>query len=219
VHSTDAADVGVSARPRGTIVFVRPACDQLIFVYTGWERGLQVDPIQFFNRTRLLERNVVIFQDRRRAFYQKGVSSSLDSFDALLRWQIEFRASLPHVRRVFCLGTSTGGFAALLAGHLLGVDHVWAFGPMTMLPPARTRRDLHEVAPARGDLQLALQVGNDKTTYGVYYNARYKRDVTAAMRLATCPRVTLCPQPGDDHNVVKTLLDLGKLETLLPAVC
>jgi hypothetical protein len=209
--------IEMSARPKGATVFVRPGSDQLFFVYTGQSRGVGVNPLDFFKQTRLLERNVVILQDRYHAFYQRGVSATIDSFDALLAWQCAFRESLPHVRRVFCLGTSLGGYAAILAGRFLNADQVWAFGPMTVLPDVPSLRGV-TVAPERRDLRLALAADQGATTYAVYYNEREEHDAEDARRLAKHPRVRLWPKPGDGHNVVKTLLERGELETLLPPV-
>ncbi len=218
VRPSSRPGIQLSARPRGAMVFVRPASEQLFFVYTGILRGMMgVNSLEFFGRTRLLERNVVIFQDPYRAFYQRGISSRISSFDALLQYQREVRESLPHVRRVYCLGTSLGGYAALLAGHLLGVEHVWAFGPMTLLPDVFPLRGI-TVAPERRDLKIGLSMDNGKTTFAVYYNQRYEQDKIAALRVADKPRVVLWPQPGEGHNVVETLMTLGKLEAVLPPV-
>jgi hypothetical protein len=206
----------MSARPQGAAIFIRPASNQLFFIYTGRSRGVGVDPLDFFKQTRLFERNVVIFQDRFRACYQRGISPAIPSFESLLQWQTTLLASLVHVRRVFCLGTSLGGYAALLAGHTLAVERVWAFGPRTVLSDEPDERRTSG-SPHRGDLGVALSRDNGTTAFDVYYNEGHAEDAAAANRLAHCPRVTLSPQRGDGHNVVKTLLDRGTLVTLLPA--
>ena len=207
----------MTARRAGAITFVRPASNQLFFVYTGRARGVGVNPIDFFAQTRLLERNVVVLQDRHRAFYHRGVSAAVPSFDALLGWLTAFRDSLPHVRRVFCLGTSVGGYAALLSGHLLGVEQVWAFGPPTVLPDVPSLRGV-SVAVERRDLAVALASDNGRTKCEIYYNGHDEADGAAAARIAGCPRVTLWSQPGHDHNVVKTLLETSRLAAVLPEV-
>jgi hypothetical protein len=176
-----------------------------------------INPIVFFNKTRLLERNVVIFQDRHAAFYQKGISPALESFEAFLRWQIEFRERLTHVRRLFCLGTSMGGYAALLFGYLLRAEAVWAFSPATRLGRKRLAQ-IGDVAVPRERAHLAtlLRSSNGITNYNVYYSQDQRRDEVAAMRIANCDGMKLWPRPRGGHNIVKTLLEDGELERLLP---
>jgi hypothetical protein len=178
-------------------------------VYTGWFGGVSVDPAKFFGLTRLLEHNVVVFQDGYQALYQRGISGEIDSFDALLAWQREFRSRLPHVRRLFCLGNSSGGYAALLAGYLLRADRVWAFAPPTRFWDLVTSAP--GLAPERRDLAIQLGADNGVTLYDIFFNETHARDRDAAARIAGCPGVRLWPQPGSGHNVVKTMIEHGTL--------
>jgi hypothetical protein len=208
----------ISASPKGAIVLVREESDQLFYVYTGVARGLMINPILFFKKTRLLERNVVIFQDRERAFYQKGVSPALNTFEAFLAWQAAFHERMPHVRRLFCLGTSMGGYAALLFGHLLGAEEVWAFSPSTALG-RRRRAQMSDVVIPRERSNLATLLGTPNgshTKYNVFYSRDLRRDELAAKRIARCDGVTMCPQPEGGHNIVNVLLERDQLDTLLP---
>jgi hypothetical protein len=210
----------VSASPKAAMVHIRKQSEQLFFVYTGIARALMVNATQFLSQTRLMLRNVVIFQDATRSCYLRGVSPELDSFEALLAWQIAFRDSQPHVRRVYCVGTSMGGYAALLFGHMLGAEAVWAFGPPTV--PSRDAAGFvavpDEVPPERADLAVLLGRPNGRTKYHVYYNERFAADSAAAAHIAHCEGVSLWPQPGDGHNVVGGLLERNVLRNVFPPV-
>jgi len=206
--------------PKAAMVHVRTQSEQLFFVYTGASRALMVNATLFLSQTRLMLRNVGIFQDTTRSCYLRGISPELDSVETFLDWQITFRDSLPHVRRVFCLGTSMGGYAALLFGYMLRAEAVWAFGPPTAL-----RRDAGDavivppdVPPERADLALLLSRPNGRTKYHVYYNEGCDIDRVAATHIAQCEGVSLWPQPGEDHNVVSGLLERNVLRTVLPPV-
>jgi hypothetical protein len=198
-------------RKGSVITLPRPGSDQLFFVYTGRAQRLGLDPRAFFMRTRLFERNVALLRDEHGAFYQRGVSSSLDSFEALLGWHHEYRASLPHVRRVFCLGTSMGAYAAILFGYLLKAEQVWALGT-----PATRLDDAQGIPANRADLAALLARPNGVTTFHVHYSEGCARDVEAIQRISGCQGVRLHPHPGEFHAVVRTMLDRGALETLLP---
>jgi hypothetical protein len=199
-------------RKGGVITLPRPGSDQLFFVYTGTACRLGgLDPRAFFKRTRLFERNVALLRDEHSAYYQRGLSSSVDSFEALLAWHHEYRSGLPHVRRVFCLGTSRGAYAAILFGYLLKAEQVWALGtPTTRLD------DVGGIPSDRGDLAALLARPNGVTTYHVHYSEGCGPDAKAVQRIAGCEGVRLHPHPGRVHNVALTMLERGSLETLLP---
>ena len=208
----------ITVKPKGAIVFVREESDQLAYVYTGGARGLMINPILFLNRTRLLERNVVIFQDKYSAFYQRGISSQLSTFEDFLDWQIAFRERLSHVRRVFCLGTSAGAYAALLFGRLLEAEEVWAFGAPTEIDQSSQERAFAglSIPPERLDLAHLLGKPNGKTIYNLYFNEGCAGDAAAAQRVAGCEGVRLWPQPGNEHDVLSVMFQQGWLGTLLP---
>ncbi len=174
-----------------------------------------LDPRQFFQQTRLIERNVVFLRDDGCSYYQRGVPS-LESFDTLLGWHHELRDSMPYVQRLFCLGTSMGAYAAILFGHLLKVEQVWAFAPPTSRLPQALVDEL-DLPPARADLESLLAQPNGVTRFHVHFNEGCARDARTAARLAQFEGVTLHPQQGGDHNVVHTLMERGLLRELLPA--
>jgi CRP-like cAMP-binding protein len=201
--------------PQGVTVLLREQSDQLYFVYTGLTGRLMTDPRAFFQETRLFDRNIVMFRDLFQSFYQKGISAQLNTFDAFLEWQVAFRQQQqPRIRQVFCIGTSMGGYAALLCGHLLGVDEVWAFSPLT-IPRADVIASV-EIPPERRDLAVLLSRWNGRTRYNVVYNASSESDAVAAESLAACQGVTLRPQAGGGgHNVVGDLYLRGELHAVL----
>lgn len=201
---------GLGPPAKGVVTLVRERSDQLFYVYAGAKGRLMLDPRKFFRKTRLFERNVAFLRDARPRFYLRGVPS-LDSFDALLDWQTALPQQLAHVRRRFCLGTSMGAYAAILFGHLLKVEQVWAFGP-----PLTLLGRFQEAPPAHRDLALLLSSPNGVTRFHVHYNETVRRDRESAQRLAGCSGVTLHPHDGDGHNVVETLIERGLLDGLLP---
>ena len=198
--------------PPGVTVSTRHASNQLFHIYLGGVSS-PAAPINFFGETRLLERNIAIFRDRYSAFYQRGVSSELPSFEALLQWQLEFRRSCAHVRRFFCVGTCSGGYAALLFGHLLRAETVWAFEPLTR--PDDWLDDA-AIPPERADLSVLLARWNGRTTYNIYRSTEEVKNRENLGRLASCPGVNSRPVPARPGSVLKHLIDQGGLETLFP---
>jgi hypothetical protein len=203
----------------------------LYFLYAGADRGVMINPAVFLTETGLFDQNLVIVQDRWNAYYQCGVSPELSSFEALLAWQQQVREAMTHIRRVFCVGACMGGYAAILFGHLLRVEEVWAFGAVTQLPEgvdrrcARARAELDgarpseagapwAIAPNRADLGMALQPSNGVTRYNLFFHEQYHAHADAARHLASHENVILRPRSGDAYNIVQTLYD----QALLPVV-
>jgi len=200
-------------REAGAAMFVRPHSNQLFLVYTGMKQRLMGNPAQFFSKARLLERNIVVFQGRPRTYYRDGISDQINSFEAFLSWQRALCEQLPHVERVFCMGTSIGGYAAILYGYYLGVEAVWAFSPRTIV----TEQTMSgQQGPASSDLAELLTRSNGKTEYHIYYNRRSEIDESAAVRLGGASGVSLWPQDGEGHMVVQSLIDSERLPSLFP---
>jgi hypothetical protein len=156
----------------------------------------------------LVGKNFVVLRDVRRRCYQRGISDELSSIPKIHRWMQDYVAQQDHVRRVFCLGTSWGGYAALVFGHLLKAEMVWAFAPATYLYWAGQ--------PYR-DVRTILSEGNRVTRYSVHYSSGNPYDLHAARRLRACPGVQLVSHPGRAHDVLGALARRKGIRDLLPA--
>ena len=208
VHvSPDPAQIGPTDIP----VHVRETSDRLFFVYTGQAKSLLMNPQTFCQKAGLFDHNLVVFEDPFVAYYAKGVSDSVNTFEALLDWERGLRQRLSHVRRTFCLGTSMGAFAAILHGHALCAEVVWAFAPKTIIDNAPSA--VESAQPT--DLKAVLDNSNGVTRYELYYNDGFVADRESALRLGQCDGVVLKPQNARNPNVVKTLDTLG----LMAGVC
>lgn len=221
-------DVGLNPEPsrskkrRDSVVALkRPECPQLFFVFQGHGHQLLLDPLEFLRETDLVSRNLAMFRDQRRAFFQLGVSDQFPDWESLLTWQREFRAGLPGVEETYCVGTSAGSLAAIQFGYHLQVDAVWAFGPNTRIDvdtfaekPGRAR--LKDLPQDRLDLAHLLATSNGKTEYHLVYSEDEQQDRRHSEHLADCPGVTLHPKPGSDHNVLLGMRDRDELADLFP---
>ena len=189
----------------GTLV--RKHCRQLFFVFAGSGGQIMMDPSAFLRASGLLRRNLVLLRDAAQARYR--YSRDVADLLRLVEWQRKELAELDHVTEVHCLGASLAGYSALVSGHLLCADGVWAFAPPTALAAP-------DVRPEYRDLALLLATWNGKTRYHVFYNERCRPDREAARRLAGCPGMELHPEDGNDHLVVRSLVESGRLVRVLP---
>jgi acyl carrier protein len=118
------------SRPEGVVVFEAPECSQVFVLFLGQTLNLDAKAdLEFFKDGGLEDRNILIFDDPYVESYRSGVSPSLPTPAAICEWCRHWIAERPHLEHVYCIGVSAGGPMALVAGHSLGAEMVWAFAP------------------------------------------------------------------------------------------
>jgi len=192
VESSGSVRVGLNAR-----------CAQLFIVFSGRGDGLFYSPQRYRLFSGIADRNLLMLRDVTRQFYTAGISNDLRSMEALGAWLTGFRAGLPHVREVHCVGSSMGAFGALLFGALIGASTVLAFGP--------GQTQYNDV-----DLEVLLARSKGKTQCRLYFAEANSEDRKVANVLGKLPGMTLFPQPGDDHLVLRSMDLAGTLPGVLP---
>ena len=198
----------------------------LIIAFSGGAQKLGVPVRQFFEVTKTLGYSRILLRDKYYMFYHHGVDRKRHDWPKLLNYLgTEIERLSP--KQVFCIGTSSGGYAALVAGYYLGADYVHAFGAQTRIavdrgsirnalyPSNRRRlsRSKRAFRPAF-DLASLLKEPNNKTTYFLHYCACHEVDCAYAERLAGLPSVTTFGYPCSGHAVAIFLAKkrwLGKL--------
>lgn len=121
-----------AAAPAGSIaVFEAPACAQLFITFTGRGRDVGMDSAEFFKLAALDRRNIIVLHDPRERSYKDGVSDTLPTKAAVCAWLAAWIAERPHIVEVYCVGFSSGGPMAMIAGHHLRAKTVWALAPRT----------------------------------------------------------------------------------------
>lgn len=198
-----------------TVIRARIDCAQLFNLYMGHGPGLMLPPLQFISKTKLLNRNLLSFRDRYVRFYQDGIGSNVQGLERFLSYQRQERDLMSWVKHSYCIGSSVGGYAAILSGHVNEAETVWAFAPPAEIPE-NMRSSQFPPPPSYWDLSELLSTHNGVTTYNIYYNLSEPKDVAAAERLGNLPGVKLHPQAGEGHGVIFELLRTGALETMMP---
>ena len=166
-----------------------------------------VDAFEFMGTLSQLGTKCLFVRDSHRLWYQGGIAGVGPSVDALAEGISELidRAA---VERVVFLGASSGGYAAILFGGLLGAHEVLAFSPQTFLDPERRaaagdRRWPEESArmearldPRYADLKPLLESHAGRGVAQVirlHYALEEERDVAHAGHLSSVQGVDLFP--------------------------
>ena len=207
----------IEERPDGAlIVWPRENSSRLYYMFHGMAGGLGIQPLTVLRESGLVHNNLVLLKDYYRFFYQAGLNREITDVDAIIARLRRCREELPHVRQTFCSGPSSGGYAAILFGHYLQVDVVYAFAPVTLINLADLKKyggskDISRIIEQHRDLAKLLARYNGRTRYKLFYCAGHVRDRKYAERLQDLPGVELCPQPGTTHNVIQALYESGRL--------
>ena len=207
----------IEERPDGAlIVWERESSSQLYYVFHWMAGGLGLPPLTVLRDTGLIHNNLVLLKDYYRFFYQAGLNREITDVDATIARLRRCREELPHVRQTFCCGPSSGGYAAILFGHYLQVDVVYAFAPVTLinlddLKKFGGSKDISRITEEHRDLARLLAKHNGRTRYKIFYCEGNVRDRAYAVRIQDLPGVELYPQPGNTHNAIQTIYESGRL--------
>jgi hypothetical protein len=199
----------------------------LIIAFSGGAQKLGLPVHQFFEVTKTLGYSRILLRDKYYMFYHHGVDRKRHDWPKLLNYLgTEIERLSP--KQVFCIGTSSGGYAALVAGYYLGADYVHAFGAQTRIavdrdsirnalyPSNRQRLSKSRRAFRQAfDLAPLLKEPNNKTTYFLHYCACHEVDCAYAERLAGLPSVITFGYPCSAHAVAIFLAKKRFLGTLL----
>ena len=202
---------------------------RLIIAFTGFQGGLNVPVFDFLGATGMLSASRILLRDPLQLLYLKGCRPDEPSFERLLA-RLRREIELLGARHVSCVGTSGGGFAAMLFGHLLAADRVHAFAPTvegSVLLSVRHRdwAQLKQRTAPRHllmeithpwlwkylDLHKLLSRWNGRTEFTVHVCGDNSGDMLRVERLRGTPHVRIEAHPCRTHQVAKYLIRTGKL--------
>jgi hypothetical protein len=210
----------IEEHPEGAlIVRERETSSQLYYAFHGMAGRLGMQPLTVLRETGLMHTNLILLKDYYRFFYHAGLNREITDIDAVIARLRRCREELPHVRQTFCFGMSAGGYAAILFGHYLQVDVVYAFAPATvidldLLKKHGGRNEVWRITEEHRDLALLLAKHNGRTRYKIFYCDGCGRDRSFAKHLKGLPGVELYPHPGNTHNVIQALFESGRLREI-----
>jgi pimeloyl-ACP methyl ester carboxylesterase len=184
---------------------------------------------EFLSVTETFPVKRLFVRDPRQAWYHCGMphhgwtlSSVVESLRDLIAQH--------DVDRLVVVGSSSGGYAALVFGTLLGADSVLCFAPQTVLDlEILASMDDHRWDPVLGplnragmldrrwiDLRRALPAARcADTRYEIFFDDSFRVDRIHAERLSGIEGVRLYRFGRGGHRLVRMLRDSGALEQIL----
>jgi len=174
---------------------------QMIYLYQGGGNMLFLRPLEFIRFSGASSRNIAMFRDFSSSYFHSYIHPDWPDIEAAIANQQRIFDSCTQASELYCAGTSMGAYSAVLFGHYLKADIVYAFAAQTRISDIALSHIRGEMPPAHRDLALLLSEWNGRTRYRMYYCEGFERDRQAAERIAHCQGVELMPLPGNDHNI------------------
>jgi len=203
--------------------------DALIIAFSGNANELMGDSFEFFAITNTLNCSRILLKDPSKRIYLEGIRGEFNSLEKLVR-KLKLDIEEMNPKTVTLIGTSGGGFAAILYGHLLKADFVHAFGPTTRIHPLKMLKNhplekikknykiiilgymiylIYYLRPKVSkffDLKKVLLRYNGVTQYFIYVCEGHAKDVEDANHLKNCKNLQILKQPCNVHNVVRCMI-------------
>lgn len=201
----------------------------LLLAFGGMKGKLDIPPFEFFGLTGEMPIKRLFVRDLEQAWYHRGVRRHGATIPQVAA-DLERLLGNHRIERLVVVGTSAGGYAALLFGSLLGADRVLCFGPQTSIDldvlgamddhrwdeRIGELRSAGDLDSAWTDLRSALPKARvAETRYELFFDDSYLPDRLHAERLDGIEGVQLRPVAGGEHEVARQMRKTGELERVL----
>jgi hypothetical protein len=207
----------------GFVCDLRPASRRMIVSFAALKGAKEVvRPFSFLAMLADLDVKAAFLRDHHEAWYHRGVSGIGPGVDEVASFLADFRAN---AEEVVMIGGSTGAYAAILFGSLVGSE-VHAFSPQTFIDPelrkvhadGRFPNEIAGLVPHMdmryADLMPVAEL-SERPPVHIYYAANHRLDKLHAERMGGLDNVTLHPFEWDSHLLLRELRDRGWLEPFL----
>lgn len=202
--------------------------NNLYIFFGGIAAGIAMPPFEFYNYSKIIDEHKIFIRDFSQCWYQGGLPGiSDDIYSTALHIQNKIEDINPE--KVFFVGNSMGGYAAILFGNLIGMGEVIAFSPQTFISPTlrarhKDRRWTKQIFNTYFksllkrkilDLRPLLLKSNNNQKISVFVSRSYKIDYIHACHISDIYGVNVYELEGGGHNIVKQLRDEGKLPSIM----
>jgi hypothetical protein len=214
----------VEERDWGIATQLEGASPRLILAFSG--RGVRVlglPPFEFLRSLELAHAKRAFIRDVNRHWYHRGVAGVGADIDSVAD-HLRDLAVEAEVDEVATIGSSAGGYGALLFGALLSCE-VHAFSPQTFIDPQLRERhnDMRwpeSVEELDGYMDMRYAdlrpvIAASAASCHVYYPTGVPIDIIHAEHIGDLPQVTLHAFESGNHNLVGELRDSGWLDDFM----
>jgi len=202
---------------------------KLIIAFSGFARTMIIPQFDFLKTTQNINKKRILFRDSERVWYHTGIKGIGKNIDEVADY-INNIVSKHGINELIMVGTSAGGYAAILFGIKCNAQRVYAFSPQTVLDEnipeefrathGRSIQFKEKFTAAQDRLYLDLkkvfkECKNTTTKFKIYYPRFNRKDNYHAKWLTDIPNVKLIPCFTLYHNTARYLKSKGKIKNII----
>ncbi len=215
-------------QPSSIEEMLSPESPNLYFFFGGIASGIVMPPFEFYQSSKITNDSKIFFRDLSQTWYQNGLPELGHSILSIQEY-IEQMISAQKPEKIYFIGNSMGGYAAILFSALIGKGTAIAFAPQTFISPyLRFKYHDHRwkdniahtyktsfFKKKSWDLKKLLLKKKGHQKIHIFVSRDDTLDLIHARHLANLPCVSLFEFRQGGHGVVKYLKDIGKLPEIM----
>ncbi|WP_289098616.1 hypothetical protein [uncultured Pseudoalteromonas sp.] len=200
----------------------------LYIFFGGIAAGIAMPPFEFYNAAGILEQHKIFIRDFHQNWYQNGLEGISQNVTTTTNF-INKKINEIKPEKIYFVGNSMGGFAAILFARLIGRGEVIAFAPQTFICPIErikksdyrwfkqvfiTYLSTFSKATYFNLKKLLLEKGGDNKI-SIFVSIEHRLDYQHALYLKGVDGVEIYEFSGFGHGIVKYLRDSGSLPDIM----
>ncbi len=200
----------------------------LYIFFGGISSGMAMPVFEFYNASKILDDNKIFIRDLSQCWYQDGLPSVGKDIYSIARY-LEGQIKKIGPEKVYFVGNSMGGYAAILFATLIGCGEVIAFAPQTFISlflrnkfkDNRWKKQILNTYKKSFfirtvlDLRPLLLRSKDKVKISIFVSMYHELDYIHASHISGVQGVNIHGFEGRGHGIVKLLRDQGKLPAIM----
>lgn len=200
----------------------------LYIFFGGIRGGLDIPKFEFYNSSKIIDENKIFFRDLDQCWYQNGILEIGETIYSISKY-IQCKIKEINPKKIFFVGNSMGGYAAILFSCLIGQGEVIAFAPQTFIDPIirhkykdfRWKSEIYIMHKKTNlkktilDLKPILLKLRKNLKISIFVSITNKLDYIHASYIKDISGITIYEFEESGHGIVKFLRDVGKLQSIM----
>ena len=200
----------------------------LYIFFGGITAGIAIPPFEFYNASKIIDENKIFIRDFSQCCYQNGLPGISSNIYKTMSY-IKHEVMRINPSKLYLVGNSMGGYAAITAAALLGKGEVIAFAPQTFISPLlrfkyKDNRWNKKIVSMYKRCFLKRKIMNlrpllfkkkHSERITIYTSSNDKLDTLHALYIKEAPNVVINMFSDGDHQIVKVLKDKGLLPPIM----